>query len=81
MKLLTVRQERFCLALLIAPTATDAYLSAYNCVASNRATIKKNASRLRARPEIQARYEELTRYVLAEAFREPTAPPEESTDG
>ena len=53
---LSKKQENFCLAMLTAKSAREAYMSSYNCTPRDASA---NASRLLAQPHIAARLQEL----------------------
>lgn len=56
---LTAKQEAFCLACVETGNASEAYRRAYDAGAMKAATIRSEASRLRAKPEVAARIEAL----------------------
>lgn len=64
-KALTHKQEKFCQAILVGKTQSEAYRDAYLCKRMSDATVRVEASRLMDHPRIALRIKELMAPVVA----------------
>ena len=70
MKPLTLKQEKFCIEVLRAPTQSEAYRRAYDAVNTSVKICTEEASKLMSKPNIAQRVEELRKIRAEELEKE-----------
>lgn len=63
---LTVKQEKFCMAVVALGCQSEAYRSVYNCANSNNYTVNREASRLKNNPKITTRISDIQQVIESE---------------